>query len=192
MHKALGLDRICGKVPAGIFVGGAPLIRHTYDYFESLDIILLEVYGSTETTCPITTNHHGPGNRPGTVGQSGTGAINTILDPDPNGVGEVACRSRNVFMGYHRDEQKTREAFTKDGWFRTGDLGRFDQDGFLEIRGRLKEIIITSGGKNIAPVAVEAEIKKELEGVVSFVVVVGDRRKYLTCLLTLMVEVDQV
>ncbi len=76
----------------------------------------------------------GPGNRPGTVGRGGQGAIIRILDGDADGVGEVACRARNVFMGYHKDEEKTREAFTEDDWYRTGDIGKFDQDGFLEIR----------------------------------------------------------
>ena len=109
--------------------------------------------------------------RPGTVGRLGPGARTKIFEAtagsghSDGGMGEVCCRARNVFMGYHRDEAKTREAFTEDGWFRTGDLGSFDEDGFLRICGRLKEIIVTSGGKNIAPAPIQQEIKKELEEV---------------------------
>ena len=87
-------------------------------------------------------------------------------------------------MGYHRDEEKTREAF-QDGWLKSGDLGKFDEDGFLWMSGRLKELIITAGGENIAPVPIEDNIMKELPQLVSTVMVVGDRRKYLSCLVTL-------
>ena len=73
---------------------------------------------------------------------------NVILNPDEDGVGEVAIRSRNVFMGYHKDQMRTEETF-QDDWFKTGDLGIFDEDGFLWISGRSKELIITAGGENI-------------------------------------------
>ena len=73
---------------------------------------------------------------------------NTILNPDEDGIGEIGVRSRNVFMGYHKDPFRTKEAF-QDGWFRTGDLGKFDTDDFLWVSGRSKELIITSGGENI-------------------------------------------
>ncbi len=120
----------------------------------------------------------------------GIGVGFQIMNPDKDGLGEIACRSRNIFMGYHKDEAKTKETFTEDNWMLSGDLGKLDDDGFLEIKGRLKEIIITSGGKNVAPVPIEEEIKKELEGLISYAIAVGDNRKFLTCLLTLQVEPD--
>ncbi len=120
----------------------------------------------------------------------GIGVGFKIINPDSEGMGEIVCRSRNVFMGYHKEEAKTKETFTEDNWLLSGDLGRLDKDGYVEIKGRLKEIIITSGGKNVAPVPIEEEIKKELEGLVTYAIAVGDNRKYLTCLLTLMVESD--
>ena len=83
-----------------------------------------------------------------------------------------SCRSRNVFMGYHKSKEKTLESF-EDDWFRSGDLGKIDQDGFLWLTGRLKELLITSGGENIAPVPIENNILAELPRVLSTVVVIG-------------------
>ena len=93
-------------------------------------------------------------------------------------------------MGYHKDQVRTEESF-EDGWFKTGDLGKFDKDDFLWISGRSKELIITAGGENIAPILIENSIKSELSEIISNVMVVGDNRKYLTCLLTLKCKVDQ-
>ena len=84
-------------------------------------------------------------------------------------------------MGYHKEEAKTKEVFD-DGWYLSGDLGQFDPDGLLWLTGRSKELIITAGGENIAPVLIENSIKFELPELLSNVVVVGDKRKYLTCL----------
>ena len=86
--------------------------------------------------------------KPASTGRSYIGVNNTILNPDEDGIGEIGVRSRNVFMGYHKDPFRTKEAF-QDGWFRTGDLGKFDTDDFLWVSGRSKELIITSGGENI-------------------------------------------
>ena len=127
---------------------------------------------------------------PGSVGQSYTGVNNRILDPDSQGIGEIATKSRNVFMGYHKDETKTKEAF-EDGWFKSGDLGRIDQNGFMWMEGRIKELIITAGGENIAPIPIESQIKSELPDLISNVVVIGDNRKYLTCLVTLKCKLDE-
>ena len=123
----------------------------------------------------------GPLNKPGSVGLSYYGVNNIILNPDHEGYGEVATKSRNVFMGYHKEEAKTKEVF-EDGWYKSGDLGRFDPDGLLWLTGRRKELIITAGGENIPPVLIENNIKLELPELLSYVVVVGDKRKYLTCL----------
>ena len=94
-----------------------------------------------------------------------------ILDPDIDGCGEIAVGSRNVFMGYHNDQVRTEESF-EDGWFKTGDLGKFDKDDFLWISGRSKELIITAGGENIAPILIENSIKSELSEIISNVMVV--------------------
>ena len=87
---------------------------------------------------------------------------------------------------------KTKEAFSDDFWYKSGDLGNIDADGFLKITGRIKEIIITEGGKNIAPIPIESDIRDRLSSVVSQAVIIGDKRKYLSCLLTLKVEVNPV
>ena len=92
-------------------------------------------------------------------------------------------------MGYHKNQEKTLESF-EDHWFRSGDLGKIDSDGFLWLTGRLKELLITSGGENIAPLPIENNIMCELPRILSSVVVIGDKRKYLTCLLTLKCQVD--
>ena len=118
---------------------------------------------------------------------------NIILDPrdGPDNSGEIATYARNVFMGYLGDEGQTRASFTDDEkYFRSGDCGSFDSDGFLTVTGRLKEIAITSAGKNIAPAPVEAAVKAKLGDVVSYAVLVADKRKFPTALLTLKVEVD--
>merc|ERR1719510_1846032 len=93
-------------------------------------------------------------------------------------------------MGYAKDENKTKEAFTDDYWFKSGDVGNIDSEGFLKITGRIKEIIITEGGKNIAPIPIESDIKDQLSSVVSQAILIGEKRNYLSCLLTLKVEVD--
>ena len=112
-----------------------------------------------------------------------------ILNPGSDGVGEICTSSRNVFMGYHNDETKTKEAFEDGHWFRSGDLGKFDQDGFLWLSGRLKELIITAGGENVAPVPIENKIKAELPQLLANVVVIGDKKKYLSCLISLKVQI---
>ena len=94
-------------------------------------------------------------------------------------------------MGYHKDEVRTKEAVDKDGWYKSGDLGRLDQDGFLWITGRIKELLITSGGENIPPVPIENQIKSELPELISNVIVIGDHRKYLTCLVSLKCKVNE-
>ena len=87
--------------------------------------------------------------------------------------------SRNIFMGYHKNQEKTLESF-EDHWYRSGDLGRIDPDGFLWVTGRLKELLITAGGENIAPVPIENNIIFELSRILSSVIVIGDKRKFLT------------
>jgi len=154
--------------------------------------MIAELYGSTECMGPATTNMSGSLSKIGSVGLPYTGVNNKLLNPDSDGIGEICTKSRNVFMGYHKDEVRTKEAFDKDGWYKSGDLGRLDQDGFLWISGRIKELLITSGGENIPPVPIENQIKSELPEVISNVIVIGDNRKYLTCLVSLKCKVNEL
>jgi long-chain acyl-CoA synthetase len=156
--------------------GGAPLAREVGEFFHSLGIVILEGYGLTECT---TASHV---NRPdryrlGTVGVPLAG-IECRIAPD----GEVLLRGETLFAGYHGDERATRDAFTDDGWLRTGDVGSIDSDGFLTITDRKKDIIITSGGKNLAPQLVENALKAA--PIVSQALVVGDRCPYPVALIT--------
>ena len=184
IHTRLGLENtVDTHVPTSS--SAAPLNMDTFRYLQGLDFVITEIYGSTETSGPVSANMDGPACLPGSVGKAYIGMENKILDPDENGFGEIASYGRFVFMGYQKDETKTKECFTPDYYFKSGDIGRIDENGFLWMGGRLKELLITSGGENIAPIPIENNILRELEGVLSYAVVVGDGRKYLTCLLTL-------
>ena len=120
--------------------------------------------------------------RPGTVGKNYCGTVSKTDSADGISSGEIIQNSRVLFMGYHKEEAKTKETFTEDLWFRTGDVGALDPEGYLTISGRIKEIIITAGGKNVAPIPIEDNLKEALKSVVSNVVVVGEKKKYLTSL----------
>ena len=163
----------------------APLNLDTFEYLQSLDMVITEIYGSTETSGPVSANMAGPACLPGSVGQSYKGIYNKIIDPNEDGYGEIVTNGRLVFMGYQKDEKRTKESFTSDGFFKSGDIGKIDENGFLWMGGRLKELLITSGGENIAPIPIENNILAELTEILSYVVVVGDGRKHLACLLTL-------
>ena len=110
-------------------------------------------------------------------------------DPQ-DGIGEVAANGRNVFMGYLGDSTKTRETFDRGFWLLTGDMATMDSEGFITIKGRIKDIIITSGGKNIAPYPIEEKIKSLLPDLVSNCMVVGDKQKHLALLITVRAVVD--
>ncbi len=168
---ALGLSRarMC-------ITGAAPLAPDVFELFASLDIVLYEVYGQSEDSGPTSFNVPGA-TRFGTVGPAIPGVEVKIADD-----GEILVRGRNVFLGYYKEPLATADAMV-DGWLRTGDLGRLDADGYLSITGRKKEIIITAGGKNIAPRNIEDALKES--PLVSEAVVIGDRKKFLTVLVTL-------
>jgi long-chain acyl-CoA synthetase len=141
--------------------------------------VILEGYGLTETTAPATVNL-AQKSKIGTVGPALPGVSLRIADD-----GEVEVRGINVFKEYWQNPEATAEAFD-DGWFRTGDIGSFDADGFLTITGRKKEIIVTAGGKNVAPAALEDPIRAT--PVVGQVVVVGDQKPFISALITLDTE----
>jgi len=159
--------------------GAAAINKEILEFFSGLDVTIYEVYGQSEGCGPTTFNRPGA-TRFGTTGQAWPGS-DVKLAPD----GEVIMRGPNVFMGYYKDAAATRDTLI-DGWLHSGDLGRFDEEGYLSIVGRKKDIIITSGGKNIAPRNIEAALKNiELIG---DAVLVGEGRKYLSALLTLEPE----
>jgi long-chain acyl-CoA synthetase len=171
VKRAIGLDRARACVS-----GAAPVAKEVLEFFTGLDLVVHEVYGQSENTGP--TSYNRPGKvKLGTVGPPFPGVEVRIADD-----GEILVRGPNVFLGYHRDPDATNDVL-KDGWLHSGDLGAFDRDGFLIITGRKKEILITAGGKNIAPANIEGALKNH--PLVGEAVVFGDRRKYITALVTL-------
>jgi long-chain acyl-CoA synthetase len=168
--------RLGGRLRLGVS-GAAPLGQDVLEFFHSLGMLVIEGYGLTETSSSTTVND--PNDfRFGTVGRAVDGC-EIRLDED----GEILVRSDTVFAGYHKDPKATTAAFAGDGWFRTGDVGEIDEDGFVKITDRKKDIIITAGGKNIAPQNLENALKASR--FVSQAIVVGDRRPYVTALITL-------
>ncbi|PJM74865.1 AMP-dependent synthetase/ligase [Bifidobacterium simiarum] len=157
--------------------GGAPLSPDLAHFFAGIGLPMIQGYGMTETAAPFTVTRVAD-NRIGTVGQCAPGSSVRIADD-----GEVQVKGANVFRGYHNLPEKTAEAFTEDGWLRTGDLGSLDDDGTLTITGRKKDIIITAGGKNVSPIPLEEIITKC--PIVEHAVVVGDGRPFIGALITL-------
>ncbi|VAW40467.1 Long-chain-fatty-acid--CoA ligase, partial [hydrothermal vent metagenome] len=171
VKEALGLTNA-----RNLISGAAPIAPEILEFFASLDLAVFEIYGQSEDCGPTTTNRPGA-TKFGTVGQAWPGTEVKLADD-----GEILVKGPNVFMGYFKDEAATASDLV-DGWLQSGDLGAFDADGYLSIVGRKKEIIITSGGKNIAPKNIEAALKNiEL---VAQTVVIGEKRRFLTALITL-------
>ncbi|MFF1377080.1 AMP-dependent synthetase/ligase [Streptomyces sp. NPDC058308] len=160
--------------------GGAPIAPDTVDFLRACGIAVYEGYGMTESAGVLTLNH--PGSvRYGTVGRPVDGVELRIADD-----GEVLARGAMVFPGYHNNPRATQDTLDEDGWLHTGDLGELDEDGFLTITGRKKDLIITSGGKNLTPSLSELAI--QTSRFVSRAVMVGDRRPYPVALVTLDAE----
>ena len=153
--------------------GGAPIADHVFAYYCAQDFPLVVGYGLTETA-PVLTSPRLDDVRPGSVGPAVPG-VELKIAAD----GEVCARGPNVMIGYYRNPRATREVL-RDGWFCTGDLGRLDRDGHLYLVGRKKEMIITSGGRNIPPGPIEDRINAE--PLVLQSLLVGDRRDYLVAL----------
>ncbi|MGB5367036.1 MAG: long-chain fatty acid--CoA ligase, partial [Polyangiales bacterium] len=168
----MGNARVC-------VTGAAPIAREVLEFFASLDLVVLEVYGQSEDSGP--TSFNTPTRyRFGSVGPALPGVEVKIAEDD-----EIMVKGPNVFLGYYKDKEAT-DATLSDGWLHSGDLGAFDSDGFLNITGRKKDIIITAGGKNITPKNLESGIKNH--PLVDEAVVIGDRRKYLSALVTIDAE----
>ncbi|WP_424988339.1 AMP-dependent synthetase/ligase [Microbulbifer sp. S227A] len=174
LRRMIGMDRLRRGGS-----GAAPISPELLKWYHAIGVPVLEGYGMTESSGVIAINSDG-NNRVGTVGRVLPGARIRVT-PE----GEVQYKAGNVFQGYWNNPEKTAETFTGDGWLRTGDVGTIDDDGYLKITGRLKDIIITAGGKNITPAEIENKLK--FSPYISDVVVIGDKRKFLTCL----VMIDQ-
>ena len=156
--------------------GAAPISPDILRFFDAAGVLVLEGWGMTETSTAATISTPEEF-KIGTIGKPFPGCEVKIADD-----GEILVKGPNVFQGYYKNEEATRETIV-DGWLHTGDIGEIDADGFIKITGRKKDIIITAGGKNITPANLENEIKQH--PLVSQCVVVGDRRPYLVALVTL-------
>lgn len=157
--------------------GGAPLSLDLAHFYNGIGLPMIQGYGMTETAAPFAATRV-TDNVIGTVGQPAPGSSIRISDE-----GELQVKGPNVFRGYHNLPEKTVEAFTADGWLRTGDLAEIDDEGRIIITGRIKDIIITAGGKNVSPIPLEEEIAKC--PIVKHCVVVGDQRPFIGALVTL-------
>jgi long-chain acyl-CoA synthetase len=173
-------DLFGGELRLGL-TGAAPIGREVLEFFDACGVLVLEGYGMTETCAAATLNTRDDF-RFGTVGRPLPGSEVAIADD-----GEILMRGPHVFGGYHRDDEATREIF-EDGWLRSGDLGAIDDDGYVAITGRKKDLIITSSGKNISPTNLETALRETRW--ISQAVVYGDNHPYLVALLT--IDPDEV
>lgn len=180
VRKALGLDR-CRLA----FNAAAPLQGATFDYFRGLNFEIIDIYGLSESTGPLTCNY--PKFRRGTNGRVIPEIEVKVINTDSTGQGELCFRGRNIFVGYLNNEEGTRETIDHDGFIHTGDLGRVDDDGFVTITGRAKELIVTAGGENVAPALVETTLISAMPAM-SRAFAIGDGRKFITCLLVPYME----
>lgn len=160
--------------------GGAPLSEKLARFYTGMGLTVLEGYGLTETVGPISVSTPSL-NKIGTVGSLLPKASVVLSDE-----GEILVKGPSVFREYNNNPEQTAQAFTEDGWFRTGDLGRIDEDGYIHISGRLKELIVTAGGKNVSPAVVEDDLRSH--PLISQIVVVGDKRPFIAALITLDAE----
>ena len=182
IREELGLDQC--KVA---LVGAAPISKACSDYFLSFNIPVLNAYGMTECAAPASMNRFNKMS----IDSAGSAVTGTELvikgsngDILPAGAkGEICFRGRHKFMGYYKNEKATRETIDSDGFIHSGDEGILDENGFLFITGRFKELIITSGGENIPPVLIENAVKERCK-IISNVLLVGDGKKYLSMLIT--------
>ncbi len=171
-------QRLGGRVRAMIS-GAAPLSEEILSFFQTIGLVLLEGYGLTETAAPLATNMP-LAHRKNTVGHPFP-CVQVKIAPD----GELLVKGPTVFAGYYKNPEATKEAL-QDGWFRTGDIGKIDDDGYLAITDRKKDLIITSGGKHVAPQFIENLFRSE--SLISQIVIYGDKRNFITALITLNTE----
>jgi long-chain acyl-CoA synthetase len=172
-------DALGGNV-AYALSGGAPLGDRLGHFYRGIGLPVLEGYGLTETTAALTVNLP-DAHKIGTVGRPLPGTAVRVADD-----GELLFRGGQVFAGYWDNEDATRETLERDGWFHTGDVGEVDDEGFVRITGRKKEIIVTAGGKNVAPAVLEDRLRAH--ALVSQCLVVGDGQPFIAALVTIDVE----
>jgi long-chain acyl-CoA synthetase len=170
LKSTLGMDKLKGASS-----GGGPLSVSDAEFFLGMGIRVVEGFGLTETT-PLVAGNKPKKIKPGTVGPAVKDTIIKIGEG-----GEILINGPQVMKGYYKNEVATKEAFTPDGFFRTGDIGEIDDDGYLKITGRIKDIIVTSGGKNVSPQNIENALV--LSSFIEQVAVIGDNRKYLSALI---------
>ena len=157
-----------------IICGGAKLDEEIINTFDSLGITILNGYGITECS-PLISANRNEYRKPGSVGTPILACRGKIDDPDENGEGEICVKGPNVMLGYYNNPEATAEVFDKDGFFHTGDYGKLDEEGWIYITGRKKNLIILSNGKNVYPEEIEADLQK-VEGVSEVVVYAGESR----------------
>ncbi len=171
IRELVGLDQMEAAI-----TGAAPIPAEMLSWFRTIGVPLSEIYGLSETSGPMTWAPYKV--KPGYVGPACPG-VEVKLDVD----GEVMCRGGNVFRGYLNQPEKTAEVLDDEGWFRSGDIGEFDEDGYLKIVDRKKELIITAGGKNLSPSNLEAALK--MIPLVGQAVAIGDQRPFVSALICL-------
>lgn len=181
VKQAMGFDRC-----VSFCTGAAPLSTETKKYFMSLDMQITEIFGMSESSGG---HSFSPKDAPmfDTIGKGLPGMMTKIRNVDEHGHGELLIKGRHLMMGYLDDVDKTFESIDDDGWLSTGDVGYIDNDGYIFITGRIKEIIITAGGENIPPNHCEMLVKKEISAI-SNAFLVGDKKKYLTILISLKTQ----
>jgi long-chain-fatty-acid--CoA ligase ACSBG len=179
IKDVIGLDQA-----KGCFTGAAPISLEVLNYFGSLDIPVYELFGQSECTGPQDINLPGLWR----VGTTGVKIVGTLQKVDKE-TGEFIYQGRNIMMGYLNQKDKTNETIDDGGWLHSGDMSKIDEDGFMSITGRIKDLIITAGGENIPPILIEDKIKEKLSAL-SNVVAIGDKRKFLTALFTFRVKMN--
>ncbi|XP_072943187.1 very long-chain-fatty-acid--CoA ligase bubblegum-like isoform X2 [Epargyreus clarus] len=185
VRESLGLDQCLLFMSAA-----APLSPEIKKFFLSLDIPIMDAFGMSELAGAHTISIY-PKFKLDSAGEILDGTETKFDGSESvNGPGEVLMRGRHLFMGYLFDEEKTRQTIDQDGWLHSGDVGRVDSNNLLYITGRIKELLITAGGENVAPVLIEQTVQSELLHV-SYAVLIGDRRKFLAILLTLKGKINQ-
>ncbi|MUL40929.1 long-chain fatty acid--CoA ligase [Streptomonospora sp. PA3] len=184
LRHALFERLVYGKILAAVggqarysVSGGSALGERLGHFFRGVGLTIIEGYGLTETSAPTSVNSPSK-NKIGTVGPPLPGVAHRIDDD-----GEILVKGDHVMRGYWQNEKATAEAFDAEGWYRTGDLGKLDEDGYLAITGRKKEIIVTAGGKNVAPAVIEDRLRGH--AIVSQCMVVGDNRNFVSALITI-------
>ena len=171
IRELVGLDQLEAAI-----TGAAPIPAELLAWFRTIGVPLSEIYGLSETTGPMTWAPYKV--KPGSVGPACPG-VEVKLAED----GEVICRGGNVFRGYLNQDSKTAEVLDDDGWFYSGDIGELDEDGYLKIVDRKKELIVTAGGKNLSPSNLEAALK--MMPLVGQAIAIGDQRPFVSALVVL-------